>query len=202
MLKIFHVKGTRSIRPIWICEELNLEYETEIISFSQEYRSSTEWRKINPVGKVPAMIDGKMTMFESGAMVQYLIDKYGNGRLQPKVGTCEQALYLQWCWFSEATFSRPLGEIVNHKRVFNEDQQSEAMIREMQARARLCMKAIDEALVDKEYICGDNFTAADVMLGYSVMLCLKLAPTENCRRVNIYWNKLQQRDAYKRAIEK
>ena len=64
------------------------------------------------------MLDGDLTMFESGAMVQYILDRYGDGRLQPTPGTPEHALYLQWSWFAEATFSRPIGEMVNHARAF------------------------------------------------------------------------------------
>ena len=75
MIKIYHVAGTRGLRAIWTCEELSIPYEVEVVNFDPEYRASPEWRSINPVGKVPAMSDGDLVMFESGAMVQYwLID--------------------------------------------------------------------------------------------------------------------------------
>ena len=72
---------------------------------------------MNPVGKVPVLKDDDFIMFESGAMVQYILDRHGNGQLQPKPGTPEHGRYLQWCWFAESTFARPIGEIVNHRRV-------------------------------------------------------------------------------------
>ncbi len=198
-MKIFHVPGTRSLRVLWVCEELKLLYEIETISFSAEYRESSEWRKINPVGKVPAMIDGDLTLFESGAMVQYLLDRYGEGKLQPKPGTNQHALYLQWSWFAEATFARPLGEIVNHNRVFGESGASVEAIEEMQFRSRLCLKAVDEAVSDKEYIAGE-FSAADIMLGYSLYLCENLAPSDECPNAMAYWGRLQQRAACKAAF--
>eukprot|EP01052_Picozoa_sp_SAG31_P037621 SAG31_NODE_4888_length_2884_cov_1.624776_4_plen_140_part_00 len=105
-LKIFHVPGTRSVRPIWLCKELDLPFDPIVIPFDKSFRFSEEWLKINPVGKVPAMQDGELTMFESGAMVQYLVDKYGAGRLQPETGTLRHAEYLQWAWFAEATMAR------------------------------------------------------------------------------------------------
>ena len=83
---------TRSVRVVWLCKELQLPHEVKTISFSPEYRNSAEWRKLNPVGKVPAMTDGDFTMFESGAMVQYLLDRYGDGRLEPKRATQAHAL--------------------------------------------------------------------------------------------------------------
>ena len=125
MLTIYHAVGTRSLRVIWTCEELKIHYQVETIPFTAEYRASQEWRKMNPVGKVPVLKDDDFIMFESGAMVQYILDRHGNSQLQPKPGTPEHGLYLQWCWFAESTFARPIGEIVNHRRVFEEHQQSD-----------------------------------------------------------------------------
>ena len=83
------------MRPIWALEELGLPYAIVPVDFSAEYRRTPEWRKMNPVGKVPAMTDGDLTMFESVAMMQYILDRYGGGRLQPTAGTpCDGALLL------------------------------------------------------------------------------------------------------------
>lgn len=75
------------VRPIWALEELGVPYTVVPVNFSAEYRQTPEWRKMNPVGKVPAMTDGDLTMFESVAMMQYILDRYGAGRLQPTAGT-------------------------------------------------------------------------------------------------------------------
>lgn len=199
MITIYHVPGTRSVRPIWTCEELGLEYETVTVDFSQEYRKSAEWRRLNPVGKVPAMTDGDLQMFESGAMVQYILDRYGNGQLQPAAGSAEHALYLQWSWFAESTFARPLGEIVNHNRVFG-DNASAAAIEEMQARSHLCMQALNDELADKPYLLGDTFSAADIMMGYSMMLAERMAPTDAYPVATGYWEALKARPACAKAM--
>ncbi len=102
MLTIYHYKSTRSVRVIWACEELSIPYHLEIIDPSEEYRSSEEWRALSPTGRIPAMADDGFTMFESGAMLQYVLDRYGDGRLVPKPGTADSAHYLQWSWFAEA----------------------------------------------------------------------------------------------------
>ena len=107
MLQIYHVTSTRGMRVIWLCEELGLPYEITKIDFSQTYRATPEWRARNPVGKVPVMVDGETTMFESCAMMQYVLDRYGNGALRPAVDSPDYAHYLQWLWFGEATLSRP-----------------------------------------------------------------------------------------------
>ena len=200
MIRIFHAPGTRSIRVVWLCEELGLEYEVVAVDFSAEYRASPEWRRLNPVGKVPVLIDGDLTMFESGAMLQYLLDRYGDGRLQPEAGTPDHAIYLQWCWFAEATFARPLGEIVNHRRALPEAEQSDAAIAEMQERSRLCIQALDQALADRPYLLGETFSAADIMTGYSLMLATDWCPEDFRSNVAAYWQRLSERPGYVAAV--
>ena len=200
MLTIYHSKGTRSLRVIWLCEELKLPYQVEIVPFTGEYRSSPEWRDMNPVGKVPVLADDDFIMFESGAMVQYILDRYGNGQLQPEAGTQEHGLFLQWCWFAESTFARPVGEIVNHRSVFEEHQQSETALAEMKTRATLCVKALDEALTDHEFLLGSSFSAADIMTGYSMFIFDKYASSTDHPHAYDYWNRLQKREACQTAF--
>lgn len=75
MLKFYHVPGTRSVRPVWLCHELDLAVEIEPVDFSPAFRNSPEWRAISPAGKVPDMTDGDMTMFKSGAMGDYILER-------------------------------------------------------------------------------------------------------------------------------
>ena len=199
MLRIHHVPATRGFRIIWLCEELHVPCEIVPVDFSSRYRASAEWRAMNPVGKVPVMTDGDLTMFESGAMVQYVLDRHGGGRLRPARDTPEHAVYLQWSWFAEATFARPLGEIVNHRRVFA-DRAIPEIVEEMKARARLCADALDRKMRGKDYLVG-SFTAADVMMGYTLRTYERLLPDESLpANANAYWKRLTARDAYRAAI--
>lgn len=200
MIRIYHAPRTRSVRVIWLCAELGLDYQVEPVDFSASYRSSAEWRRLNPVGKVPVLQEGDLTMFESGAMVQYLLDRYDQGRLQPTPGTPTHALFLQWCWFAEATFARPLGEIVNHRRAFAEQDQSSAAIAEMQDRAQLCVQALDDALEGRAYLLGAEFSAADIMTGYTLMLADWLLPGDFPANVAAYWQRLAARPCYQKAV--
>jgi len=195
-LKIYHVPGTRSVRVIWLCEELELPYQTELVDFSPEYRASAEWRRLNPVGKVPVLSDGDVTIFESGAMVQYLLDRYGEGRLQPVAGTAEHAEYLQWSWFAEATFARPLGEIVNHRRALQSADQSERAIGEMMDRSMLCLNAVDAAVAEREYLLSSGVSAADIMMGYTLLLAVALLPGDFPAAAQAYYQRLQQRPGF------
>ena len=195
MLNIFHVTNTRAFRVIWLCEELALPYQLTPVDFSAAYRESTEWRALNPVGKVPVMIDGDVTMFESGAMVQYLLDRYGKGALQPQSGTPEHALYLQWSWFAEATYSRPIGEVVNHRRTFG-DAAKPDIVKEMAGRAALASQAVSDAVADQTFLLGNKFTAADIMMGYTVMLAAEVLKQTLPVPLARYWTSLKSRAAF------
>ena len=196
MVKIYHVAGTRGLRAIWTCEELAIPYEVEVISFDAAFRASPKWRKLNPVGKVPAMTDGELVMFESGAMVQYLVDRYGQGKLQPKPGTPDHAHYLQWSWFAEATFSRPLGEVVNHGREFPGDRRITEVVDEMKNRATLSLEAVAEEISDKQYLVAEEFSAADIMMGYTIMLADRLLDKPLPDKIIPYWERLNEREGF------
>lgn len=197
MLEIYHAPGTRGLRVIWACEELGVPYRLTRVDFSAQYRASPEWRRLNPVGKVPAMKDGDLAMFESCAMVQYVLDRYGGGRLQPAAGTPEHALYLQWCWFAEATFARPIGEIVNHRRAFPEP--IAAVEDEMHARSRACADAVGDAVEGRAFLLGDAFTAADVMMGYTLHVYGRVLSEELPAKAGAYYRRLGERAAFQRA---
>jgi len=199
MLRIYHVTGTRGTRVIWLCEELGLDYEVETIDFSADYRATPEWRALNPVGKVPVMTDGDVTLFESGAMVEFLLARYAHGRLVPAVAHPDFPVYQQWLWFAEATFARPLGELVNHAREFPGDQQIAEVRNEMAARARVCLEAVADYMAQREFLCSE-FSAADVMMGYTLMLAELLLPDPLPERIMPYWERLGSRPAFQIAM--
>lgn len=199
MLRIYHVKGTRGLRAIWLCEELGLEVDVQNVDFSAEYRASPEWRALNPVGKVPVMTDGDLTMFESGAMVDYILARYANGALQLAPEHPEFGIYLQWMWFAEATLSRPLGEIVNHGREFPGEARIDAVVREMASRGRASLEAVDDYMQSRTWLVDDRFTAADIMMGYSVMLGELLLDEPLPPALAEYWDRLQARPALQAA---
>jgi len=201
MLKIYHVPRTRSMRLIWLCEELALPYELVPIDFSPAYRASPEWRRLNPVGKVPAISDGDFSMFESGAIVEHLLDCHGNGRLRPAAGTRERAAYLQWSWFAEATFARPLGDIAQHTAIKPPEQRIPAVVEDARGRALLCLDALDAAVPGGRHLVGDAFTAADIMMGYSGMLARRFGVLDPAKHPNAdaYMKRLEARPAYAKA---
>ena len=200
MLRIYHSPGTRSVRPIWLCYELDIPFEIELVDLSSTYRHSPEWRSISPLGKIPAMTDDGVTMIESGAMVEYILARYGNGRLAPPPGSKEVAGHYQWCWFSEAALLRPVG--LNH--LLREDAKNvHAVAMDAVRRTRQALAVVDRALAKSEFLPGPQFGAADIMMGYALALLdsLKLLDDEytNARP---YLDRLKGRSAFQRALAK
>lgn len=198
MIKIYHVPGTRSLRPIWLCYELDLAFEIDTIDFSPEARKSTEWRAISPTGKVPALTDGDLTMFESGAMIDYILERYGDGRLRPAPGTAESAVHQQWCWFSESTLIRPLGiNLLLRKK----EESGNAIAAEGEQKTRECLEVVDQAVSDRDFLLGADFTAADIMMGFTLQLLAKLKLLDaQYPHAQSYLDRLMARDAFKRTM--
>jgi glutathione S-transferase len=196
MLKIYHATGTRSVRPVWLCYELGLEIEVTRVEFSPAFLGSAAWRAISPTGKLPALTDGELTMCESGAMVDYILDRYGEGRLRPPIGTPARALCQQWCWLSEATLLRPLGL----SRLLRDPP--EAVVADALARTRDCIGVVEAALAGGAFLLGEAFCAADIMMGYSLALLetMKLVDAAAHPHATAYVARLKTRDALQRAM--
>ena len=202
MIRIYHAPGTRSIRAIWLCEELEIAYEIVTVDFSPTYRSTPEWRRLNPVGKVPAMsVDDEFSMFESGAMVDFILERHGHGRLRPPPGTRESALYLQWSWFAEATFARPLGDIAQHTFVKPEAQRLAAVVQDGRERALTCLDALEAAVPNGQYLVDGTFTAADIMMGYTLILArrFKVLTPASHPNTNAYMARLETHAGFIKA---
>ncbi len=200
-LTIYHVAGTRSMRVIWLCLELDIPLEVEVIDFSPAYRNTASWRALSPTGKVPVLRDGEFTMFESGAMVQYLLDAYGEGRLQPRPGTKAAALFQQWSWFAEATLARPLGDIAQHSVIRPEAERIPGVVEDAKVRALTALGAVEKGLENCTYLMGEAFSAADINMGYSLMLAERFGLLhEDLMQTRAYFSRLKDRPFYQEAI--
>ena len=200
-LTIYHVAGTRSMRVIWLCLELDIPLEVEVIDFSPAYRNTASWRALSPTGKVPVLRDGEFTMFESGAMDQYFLDAYGDGRLQPRPGTKAAALFQQWSWFAEATLARPLGDIAQHSVIRPEAERIPGVVEDAKVRALTALGAVEKGLENCTYLMGEAFSAADINMGYSLMLAERFGLLhEDLMQTRAYFSRLKDRPFYQEAI--
>ena len=172
MLQIYHVPGTRSVRPLWLCYELGLDCRVEFVEASPQHLVSAEWLALSPAGKIPVLVDGPVAMFESGAMVDYILEHRGDGRLLPRRDPAEYAAYRQWCWFAEATLIRPLGLF---RLLKGRTGTADDLVADAEDKFFRSLQALEGALADgRPFLLGERFTGADVMMGYSVALLARL----------------------------
>ncbi len=171
MIKLYGVPMSRAIRPLWMLEELGLEYEHVKIHFATGETRSPEFLKINPNGHIPALVDGDLTLCESMAINLYLARKYDQG-LWPKSVEDEARTY-QWSIWSMTEIEEPLVTAMVHRLLLPEDQREAAKADDAEQRFRKPLAVLDAALADRDYLLGDAFTVADLNVA-SVMLTASL----------------------------
>lgn len=201
MITVHHARRARSVRLIWVLEELGVPYEALPLEFNRDSLHSPGYVKLHPLGQVPVLIDGDITMIESGAIVEYLLQRYANGRLQlpASASWAQRAEYLQWFHFGEATLAKQLSEIVRN-RFGHEPERVPASLEIGRRRFHEALLVIERALAGKSYICGEQFTAADIMVSYPITMgkiVSELPPGVD--NALAYMNRLKQRPAYAKA---
>ena len=201
MIKIYHAKRARSARVIWLLEELGVPYELSVMEFKPEVLKSPEHLARHPLGQLPVVeVDG-VRFFESGAHVQYLLERHGEGRLQPPLATPERALYLQWFHFGEASLAVHVSSIVRQRFGRPPEQMVPAALEEYRASLMAAAAVVDNALEGKPYICGAQFSAADIMLSYGLIMAriIRELPTDRFQNISAYLERLKQRPSYAKA---
>src|SRR3989441_10710297 len=152
MINLYHPPRSRSFRIVWLLEDPGIPYEPEKRAFAPP---QTAFAQASPFGKFPAIEDGELTMFESGAILEYVIERYGNGRLAPAPGSALRGPYLQGVHFSEATAFPPIGEMVRHTILQPEAERSPAVVADARGRAQVTLAVLANALGDKDYLIGE-----------------------------------------------
>lgn len=198
MLRLYHASGTRSVRVLWLCYELDVKVDVQTIEFTQAYLHSDAWRAISPHGKVPVLDDGDLRLYESGAITYHLLEKFDQGLLKPDPGTAMSAQFHQWCWLAESTLLKPLG--LNRSLNVKPDG-AEALVAETRQKVRDCLAMIDAQLADCDYLLGKHFTAADIMMGYSLELCRHFKLLDEFSSAGRYLELIKTRGACQRAME-
>lgn len=201
MLKIYHAKHTRSLRVVWLAEELGVPFEIKHMPFDPGALRSDEYLTINPFGALPAIEDGGVRMTESGAICQYLTERYGHAPFKRVLGDPDYPAYLQWIHAGEATLTPPLAAIAQHTALRPPERRIALIAGEAAEAFAERMKALDVALGEQGYLLGNDFTVADVMVGYALHLADMFKLLANAPHdVQQYWARISSREAYKRAV--
>lgn len=206
MLKLYHCKNARSLRPLWMLEELGLPYELEVLPFPPRVFKK-EYLAINPLGTVPCFFDGDVRMTESSAICQYLVEKFGKaqGKANLAIAPSEHdyGAYLNWLYFSDATLTFPQTIVLRYTQLEPEQRRLPQAAADYRAWFYGRLRAVTAAVTDRQYLCADRFTAADIAVGYGLFLSTQVGiDADFPPPVREYLDRLMARDAFKRAAAK
>lgn len=166
MIKLHFAPFTRSIRIRWLLEELGLSYELVTKEFNKD--GSRGFAQDTPSGNYPYIEDGDIALSESGAIVQYVLERYGHGRLEPAVGSKERAAYLFWLHFAEGTASNSINTTVWLTMYRQDADRHQEIIDAVRVSANTVFGKVEAVLSGQPFIVGDAFTAADIMMGFTL----------------------------------
>ena len=206
MLKLYHCKNARSLRPLWMLEELGLPYELTVLPFPPRVFAK-EYLAINPLGTVPCLFDGDIRMTESAAICQCLVDKFAKQQGKELLGVASSdhayGEYLNWLHFSDATLTFPQTIVLRYTTLEPEARRLPQAAADYRAWFYGRLRAVTAALASAEYLCAGRFTAADIAVGYGLFLATELKiDGEFPPSVRHYLDRLMARDAFKRAVAK
>ena len=200
MLKLYLTPNTRAGRVAWILEELEMEYELEILPFTKEGLKSPEHRARHALGRVPVIEDGNISIFESGAIIQYILDKYDNKGLKPNTDSDQYPYYLQWFHYCEGMVMPPMNQIVVQTVLLPPERRDENVLNQATKLLSKALKPVDDFLMGKDYLIGD-FSAADCMLGHSCYMSNKFGSvSDDMKNIKNYVSNIESRDAFQKAI--
>ena len=200
MLKVHFVAGTRAGRVVWLLEELGLEYEVNNMPFTKEGLKSSEHRSRHALGRVPVLEDGDISIFESGAIIDYVLERHKNGGLKPSSDSPEFPFYLQWYHYCEGMVMPPMNQIVVQTILLPPDRRDETVLNQAKNLLTKSLAPVNENLAEKDYLIGD-FSAADLMLGHSCFMANRMGcVSEEMQNIKDYVARINARPAFQKAI--
>jgi glutathione S-transferase len=201
MITLFHCVSARSFRPLWLLEEAGVPYQLRMLPFPPRVHAR-EFLQDNPLGTVPLLVDGDTRMTESAAMCQYLAARHSPDVLDVPASDAAFGHYLNWLHMSDATLTFPQTLVLRYTH-FEPAPRLQPQVAADYARWFLArLRAVDAALQHQAFLCAGRFTAADVAVGYALLLAQHLdLEAQFPPAVADYWARLQARSAYQRALQ-
>jgi len=215
MITVHHLNNSRSQRVLWLLEELGLAYEIRHYQRdAQTMLAPPELTKVHPLGKSPVLTDGDTTVAETGAIVEYLLERHGDGRLRPTPGTPEALRYRYWLHFAEGSAMPPLLLTLIFDRIANgpmpffirpvargiADKVMGLMVRPNLKRQLDFMEA---ELGRSEWFAGDQLSGADIMMSFPLEAAAQRAGLDASRpRLWAFLQRIHARPAYQRALQR
>ena len=203
MLTVHHLGRSQSERIVWLCEELGIDYELKRYERDPVTRlAPPEYKALHPVGTAPVISDGELVLGESGAIIEYIIAKYGGGRLARHAGHPEFASYLYWLHYANGSFQALLHRTLVARRL--EPPPEHRILLDLQARLDRTLDFINRRLGEADYLAGRELTAADIMMVFSLttMRTFTAYDLKPYPQILAYLRRIGAREVYQRAMRK
>jgi glutathione S-transferase len=215
MIIVHHLNNSRSQRILWLLEELGLAYEIKYYTRDPKtLLAPPELRALHPLGKAPILTDGDLVLAESGAILEYLLETYGEGRLQPKKPSEEARRFTYWLHYAEGStmsplllsliFSRlPEGPIPFYLRPVVRSLSTAVLKTYVNPQLKLHFDFMEGELQKNPWFCGPAFTAADIQMSFPVEAgAARGLFNENRPHLRAYLRRIHERPAYRRALQR
>ena len=203
MLTVHHLGKSQSERIVWLCEELGIPYELKVYDRHPVTRlAQPDYKALHPIGAAPVITDGDVVLAESAAIIDYIVAKYGKGRLVLAADHPDFAQFVYWFHFANGTLQPAMGRNMMLGRLNLADDNP--LLIAMKARLKLALDLVEARLDKADYFAGSAFTSADIMIVFSLttmrlFLPFDLAPYP---AILAYLQRIGRRDAYQRAMRK
>jgi len=201
LIKLYHCMSARSFRPLWMLEELAVPYELVMLPFPPRVHDRS-YLAVNALGTIPLLVNGETRMTESAAICQYLCAVHAPTPLQLEPHEQGFGAFLNYLHFGEATLTFPQTLVLRYSR-FEPEHRRQPTVADDYAKWFLArLRTLEPLLAERPYLCADRFTAADVSVGYALMLGQHLGLSARFTpAVAAYWDRLQERNAFVRALQ-
>ena len=191
-MKLYWAPRTRSARGLWILEEAGIDYDLELVTLGDTGRETPEeFREASPMGKVPALVDGDVRMSESSAICLYIADRYSPGNLAPAIDDPLRGKFLYWLMYTPAVVEPAMSEKFSGVETNR--------FRSGWGDFDLMIETLENGIEGKAWILGEEFTAADVMLGSSVVFLRLFKMLPDSPSLNAYADRCLARPAYQKV---
>lgn len=200
-LKLYHCKRSRSMRPLWALEELEISYELITMKFPPRVNYEG-YLEINTLGTVPTLVDGPTTLTESSAILHFLVDKYGPTDLAVLPSENDYGIYLNWLYRSDATLTFPQTLVLRYSKLEPEERKVPQVVEDYKKWFFSRLRAVEQSLEDQDYLCANRFTIADISVCYALVLAESLGLSEGFKKnTKRYFEMIKERPAFQRAFD-
>ncbi|MBD2358342.1 glutathione S-transferase [Tolypothrix sp. FACHB-123] len=199
---VHHLNNSRSQRVLWLLAELGIEYDIKYYERDPKTMlAPASLRQVHPLGKSPVITDGQQTVAESGAIIEYIVSRYGNGRLIPESGTPERLRYTYWLHYAEGSAMPPLVMNLIFNRFGGDDSSANDAF--IAPQIKLHFDYIEAELNKSTWFVGEEFTAADIQMSFPLEIAAMQAEMiENRPKIQQFIERIHARPAYKQALER